>query len=222
MNRPVVIPRIAAAFALLAVPAAYLAAPARAEFNSKWTLANAPPASCCSFCSTGLRGGFCYPSSGGIYPNYLGSYYAGPSCSSNFYSGVAYGANGPPFPEPPPSPKVEDIPAPKPAAAAKSSLAPPAEPGDVAEIDLRVPADAELWFQGIKVKQTGTVRMLVTPPLKSGRSYGYEIRATYSDNGRDVTTVRSLRVHAGDRLQALLIALPVVPSSTTATVSSRQ
>src|SRR5262249_4262815 len=136
---------------------------------------------------------------------------------NNFYSGASYAPTGPMPSETPGNPKIEDIPAPKPKAPTE-----PATVSDVAEIDLTVPGDAEVWFQGIRLKQTGSVRMLVTPPLKSGRSYSYEIRATYSDNGREVTTVRNLRVQAGDRLQALLIALPVAPSSTTTTVSSGQ
>jgi uncharacterized protein (TIGR03000 family) len=186
---------------------------------------------------SGFHHDFHYPFFGGFYPypNYVSVYYGGPSYYTTYNVGPDYGTPMPAageqrpnienIPAPKPDiPKIEDIPAPKPAEPKIEDIPAPkpgAQNGGVAEIDLTVPADANVWFQGIKIKQTGLVRLLVTPPLKSGRSYSYEIRATYMENGREVTTVRNLSVRAGDRLEALLIALPVASSSST-TVTSGQ
>jgi uncharacterized protein (TIGR03000 family) len=223
-----VIRRIAGALGALTVLVAPVAAPLRAEPNSNHHNNNRATISTSVPLPSGLRGGFFYPLYGGFFPGYVSVYYGGPSYYTNINVGTGYAAEQPanakiediPAPKPnPANPKIEEIPAPKPALENPPAAAAPSAP--VAEIDLTVPADADVWFQGIKVKQTGTVRFLVTPPLKSGRSYNYEVRATYSENGREVTTVRNLCVHAGDRLQALLIALPVASSSST-TVSSGQ
>jgi uncharacterized protein (TIGR03000 family) len=209
-------------------------APAHAE-NSRWTLG--PPV----HVHSGFHHGFySYPFFGGYfpYPNYVSVYYGGPAYYNTYNVTPAYGAPMPaagegrpnieniPAPKPADAPKIEDIPAPKPVPAEPKiedipAPKPTTQNGGVAEIDLTVPTDANVWFQGIRIKQTGPVRMLVTPPLKTGRSYSYEIRATYMENGREVTTVRNLSVRAGDRLEALLIALPVASSSST-TVTSGQ
>jgi uncharacterized protein (TIGR03000 family) len=208
-------------------------APTRAE-QPRWTISTAVPA------HSGFHRSFGYPFFGGfypVYPNYLSVYYGGPSYYNTYNVGPAYGTPMPAAvegrpnieniqaPKPADAPKIEDIPV-KPAPAEPKieempAPKPAAQSGSAAEIDLTVPADANVWFQGIKIKQTGLVRMLVTPPLKSGRAYSYEIRAAYMENGREVTTVRNLTVRAGDRLEALLIALPVVSSNST-TVTSGQ
>jgi uncharacterized protein (TIGR03000 family) len=67
-------------------------------------------------------------------------------------------------------------------------------------IAVRVPADAEIWFDGKKTSQTGPVRYFETPPLEPGREYSYEIRARWNENGRQVERTRHVTVHPGDRL----------------------
>ena len=67
-------------------------------------------------------------------------------------------------------------------------------------IAVRLPADAELWFDGQKTTQTGPVRRFETPPLKPGQEYGYEIRARWMEDGHEVNQTRKVTVHAGDRL----------------------
>jgi len=63
-----------------------------------------------------------------------------------------------------------------------------------------VPADAELRFEGIRTDPRGTFRRFTTPPLIAGREYTYDIHATWSENGRQVTKTRHVPVRAGDRL----------------------
>jgi len=94
---------------------------------------------------------------------------------------------------------------------------PPAAPASaptvtaVAEVDLVVPADAELWVQDVRMQQqTGAVRLFVSPALPAGRDFRYRIRAIYRDQGRAMTTTRMLTVRAGERLQVDLLTLPAV------------
>jgi uncharacterized protein (TIGR03000 family) len=63
-----------------------------------------------------------------------------------------------------------------------------------------VPADAELRFEGIRTDPRGTFRRFTTPPLIAGREYTYDIHATWTENGRQVTKTRHVPVRAGDRL----------------------
>jgi uncharacterized protein (TIGR03000 family) len=70
----------------------------------------------------------------------------------------------------------------------------------VAHVDVRLPANAELWFQGVRMSSTGESRHFVTPPLRTGQSYGYDVRASWVENGKTVTQDRHVRVTAGERL----------------------
>lgn len=98
-----------------------------------------------------------------------------------------------------------------------SNNAPPAKPDPAptataaAEVDLVVPADAELWVQDVRMQQqTGAVRLFVSPALPAGRDFRYRVRATYQDQGRAMTTTRMLTIRAGERLKVDLLTLPAV------------
>jgi len=43
------------------------------------------------------------------------------------------------------------------------------QPDESVHVTVRVPAEAEIWFQGTKMTQTGTVREYQSPPLTPGR-----------------------------------------------------
>jgi uncharacterized protein (TIGR03000 family) len=69
-------------------------------------------------------------------------------------------------------------------------------------IDVFLPANAALTFQGETTSQTGSSREFQSPPLDPGRSYTYDVRATWrGDDGREVTRTRRLTVQAGDHLE---------------------
>src|SRR5436305_2728813 len=46
-----------------------------------------------------------------------------------------------------------------------------------AAVDVHLPADAELWFDGHKVNLTGGFRQFETPPLTPVKNYHYDVRA---------------------------------------------
>jgi uncharacterized protein (TIGR03000 family) len=71
---------------------------------------------------------------------------------------------------------------------------------NAALIAVRVPADAELWFDGTKTSQASEVRQFQTPALEPGQEYNYTVRARWKDQGREVDQTRKVTVRAGDRL----------------------
>jgi uncharacterized protein (TIGR03000 family) len=139
---------------------------------------------------------------GGYAPGYYGSsYYPWTYYTPSYYSSGVYGygpyALGTPaaagftsyYYEPAGS--VED-----------RSIMPVAyeEPGteDAVHLRVRVPADAELFFDGQPTKQRGTEREFYSPPLTPGRDYTYDIKARWNDNGKTVERTRKVQVHADD------------------------
>jgi uncharacterized protein (TIGR03000 family) len=70
-------------------------------------------------------------------------------------------------------------------------------------ISVSVPADAEIWFDGSKTVQTGTLRRFVSPPIVPGHDYAYEVTAKWMENGREVTQSRRVLVHAGERVSII-------------------
>jgi uncharacterized protein (TIGR03000 family) len=75
----------------------------------------------------------------------------------------------------------------------------PMQPNQVA-LEVRVPADAEIFVDGAKTVQKGTLRRFVSPPIPPGPRYTYEIKAKWMEGGREVSQIRKLNVRAGDRL----------------------
>jgi uncharacterized protein (TIGR03000 family) len=80
---------------------------------------------------------------------------------------------------------------------------------DAVEMILKVPASAEVWFNGSKsAQQAKAVRRFVTPALEPGDDYYYDIRVRWTENGRSVEQTRRVLVRAGDRLTLNLMDLP--------------
>jgi uncharacterized protein (TIGR03000 family) len=70
---------------------------------------------------------------------------------------------------------------------------------EVALVDVHVPRAANLWFEGVRLTQTGTTRRFVSPPLMPGQDYTYEVRASWTENGQEVARDRVIHVQAGGR-----------------------
>ena len=62
-----------------------------------------------------------------------------------------------------------------------------------ARVTVRVPSDATVWFDGVQMSTTGPVRQYQTPPLAPGQ-YSYEVRARWSENGREVNQTQQVAV----------------------------
>jgi uncharacterized protein (TIGR03000 family) len=71
-----------------------------------------------------------------------------------------------------------------------------------AAIMVRVPADAKLTFDGKATTQTGQQRFFTTPALEPGKTFTYEVQATWTDNdGQPVTRTREVQVRANQQAQ---------------------
>jgi uncharacterized protein (TIGR03000 family) len=70
-------------------------------------------------------------------------------------------------------------------------------PRNAALVEVRVPANAELWFSDEKTQQTGLVRDFVTPELKPNKNYFYTLKARWMQDGKPVERTRQVRVAPG-------------------------
>ena len=67
-----------------------------------------------------------------------------------------------------------------------------------ASVRLIVPANAEVWFDGNRMSETGTVRDYVSPAaLVAGSEYYYQVRVRSMKNGQPVDQTRKVIVRAG-------------------------
>jgi uncharacterized protein (TIGR03000 family) len=67
---------------------------------------------------------------------------------------------------------------------------------NAAHIRLIVPADAKVWFGKSATQQTGAVRWFESPELTPGKDYVYDVKATWTENGKAVTRTRQVDVRA--------------------------
>jgi uncharacterized protein (TIGR03000 family) len=66
-----------------------------------------------------------------------------------------------------------------------------------AYIRVRVPADAQVMFDGTPTKQTGTDRMFMTPSLAGNQNYTYDITAQWQENGKDRKQTKTVKLVPG-------------------------
>ncbi len=71
---------------------------------------------------------------------------------------------------------------------------------NTAQVEVRLPADAELWFEGQKTAQTGSTRTFHSPDLEPNQDYVYNVHARWQADGKPVDETRKVTVHAGDRV----------------------
>jgi uncharacterized protein (TIGR03000 family) len=69
-----------------------------------------------------------------------------------------------------------------------------------AVIDLRVPAGAVVKFGAEKTTQAGTERRFISPPLRAGRDYTYDVQVQWKDGDRTVDRHRTVDVRAGEEV----------------------
>jgi uncharacterized protein (TIGR03000 family) len=69
---------------------------------------------------------------------------------------------------------------------------------DIATVRVRLPrSDAKVFFEGQPTQQQGTDRLFQSPPLEKGKSYKYDVKATWMENGREVTREKKVDVRPG-------------------------
>jgi uncharacterized protein (TIGR03000 family) len=122
----------------------------------------------------------------GSYAPYYGGYGGLPDYASGYYDPGAA------------SPAIGDVPdVGAPAMGPAPEERPPQD--DAAHLQLIVPENAEVYFDGAKTSKTGRVREFVSPTLTPGQSYTYviEVRSTGAD-GKPVVDRREIHVGAND------------------------
>ena len=67
-------------------------------------------------------------------------------------------------------------------------------------VTVRVPPNAQVWFDDQKTNQTGTFRTFISPPVNPNGNFVYHIRDRWTENGQPVEKTRRIEVAAGDRL----------------------
>jgi uncharacterized protein (TIGR03000 family) len=76
-------------------------------------------------------------------------------------------------------------------------------PANVAEmpatVEVRVPANAQVWFDSAETQQKGQMRVFASPPIPTGKDYSYNVRAQWMENGRPVDRTQKVHVMAGER-----------------------
>jgi uncharacterized protein (TIGR03000 family) len=91
--------------------------------------------------------------------------------------------------------------------------APQKPPDDnLAHLLVVVPENAELWFNDTKTSQTGAQREFVSPALTPGKSYTYEIKARWTEDGKPVEQTRSVHVQA-NAWQVIDFTKPQMPAA---------
>ncbi|HZU34644.1 MAG TPA: TIGR03000 domain-containing protein, partial [Gemmataceae bacterium] len=156
----------------------------------------------CTGCGGGGMWGYWYandPASSGCWGSGNGCY--GSSCyggySSSYYGGSCYGCYGSTI-------AAGFVPAPiAVTAAAPATPAPTREDADIvaapnrATLVVHLPADADLYIDGVRADLNSARRVLVSPALQPGRNYVYTLRTKTIRNGHPITQSRQVAVRAG-------------------------
>jgi len=130
-----------------------------------------------------------YPSYYGSSYSYMPSYYG--SNYSSYAPSYAYVPSTASFSSPQSSTSFYYAPS------AEQSAAPAL--GEKATVEVRCPANAEIWIDGQSTTQRGETRNFETPPLPTGQNFSYEIRARWMQDGQPKEDVRTVSLQAGMR-----------------------
>lgn len=127
------------------------------------------------------------------------------------YGAPTYGAPGGAAPTPPPHPSdmppdggvapgADNLPpdegAPPPPTDSNTGLS---RPSASALLTVHVPADAQVFVNGLSTTSTGTLRRYVSNGLRWGYNYTYHIRAEIVRDGQLITENKTVKLQAGDK-----------------------
>ena len=77
--------------------------------------------------------------------------------------------------------------------------------GAAASLDIRVPEGAKVTIDGRALEQSGRKRQFVTS-VEPNRTVRYRVSATWTEDGRKISTSRDVAAQAGDRQSILFLA----------------
>src|SRR6516164_9664964 len=64
-------------------------------------------------------------------------------------------------------------------------------------LNIQAPAGANLWISDVFVGQGDGNRQFISPPLEYGRNYIYDVKASWMQDGREMTSTRSFAFQGG-------------------------
>jgi uncharacterized protein (TIGR03000 family) len=137
-----------------------------------------------------------WPLNQGSYNGYTeGGFRPGPAYAPPTTSAAVY----PPAVAAPATPQTE-VQSFYPSAAAEQygTLSTPLVGNRPVRINVSVPANGQVTFNGAKTMQGGAIRAFVSPPVAPGQDYYYDVTAKWQQGGREITRTQRLAVHAGD------------------------
>jgi uncharacterized protein (TIGR03000 family) len=73
-------------------------------------------------------------------------------------------------------------------------------PPGAALVIVKLPEEAELWFDETKTSQDGSYRRFVTPPLERGHRLFYTLRVRWHIQDADLTRVEKVEVESDKRV----------------------
>jgi uncharacterized protein (TIGR03000 family) len=75
--------------------------------------------------------------------------------------------------------------------------APAPREADTARLTVHLPdPDAQVWIEDKETRQRGSLREFVSPPLNPDKKYTYEVRARWTENGKEMERTKSVPVRA--------------------------
>jgi uncharacterized protein (TIGR03000 family) len=88
-------------------------------------------------------------------------------------------------------------------------------PPSCAVVQVLIPAHADLWFSGTKTEQVGLIRRFVTPALAPDKTYTYDVRASWQEDGRQVTRTQTVTVYPNQRTIVDFLSPETLPAPRT-------
>jgi uncharacterized protein (TIGR03000 family) len=70
---------------------------------------------------------------------------------------------------------------------------------DQVALSIRVPSNAEVTVNGEKMTATGTTRQYTSSGLTAGQTYKYTVKATWNENGKQMSKERMVEAQPGQR-----------------------
>jgi uncharacterized protein (TIGR03000 family) len=64
-------------------------------------------------------------------------------------------------------------------------------------LNIQAPAGAGLWISDVFIGQGDGNRQFVSPPLQNGRKYVYDVKARWMQDGREMTSTKTLEFQGG-------------------------
>jgi uncharacterized protein (TIGR03000 family) len=71
--------------------------------------------------------------------------------------------------------------------------------GNQVALDIRVPSSAEVFVGGEKLTSTGPTRRFTSSGLTAGQTYEYKVKATWTENGKQMSKERTVQAQPGQR-----------------------